>query len=69
MAISPYVKILYDGAKEYNGSAAPSASTDGTFEVADFVRNSAPSAGEAYGWVCVVRGAPGTWKAVEGIAS
>ena len=69
MAVSPYVRNLYDGAKEYNASAAPSVAGDGTFEVGDFVRNSEPAAGEAYGWVCVTRGAPGSWKAVEGIAS
>lgn len=46
------------------GTAAPSASGDGTFKVGDIVWNTVPAAGGAsyVGWVCTTAGTPGTFK-------
>ncbi len=46
------------------GTAAPSASTDGTYKVGDIVWNTVPAGGGAtyIGWVCITAGAPGSWK-------
>lgn len=50
-------------------TAAPSAPTQGPYQIGDVIRNSAPSAlGSGtnqyliYGWECVAAGSPGTWK-------
>ena len=48
------------------GTAAPS---DGTWSRGDRVWNTAPSAGGTPGWVCVVSGTPGTWKAMANLAA
>lgn len=45
---------------EDSGTAAP---TTGTWPVGWRRWNSAPAAGENAGWMCVVAGTPGTWKA------
>jgi len=50
---------------EYFGEAAP---TTGTWGRQDIVWNSTPTAGGAVGWVCVVAGSPGTWKAFGSIS-
>ena len=41
-----------------------SSPTTGPWEVGQYVYNSAPSAGNAQGFVCTVSGTPGTWKAM-----
>lgn len=43
-----------------NGAGAPVA---GTWTVGDIVYNTTPTAGGVIGWVCIVSGTPGTWKA------
>lgn len=69
MAIEP-VRLPWGPANtQMWGSAAPTLATDGTWEKGDVIWNNDPDAGEAFGWSCVVRGSPGTWKAIEGIAS
>jgi hypothetical protein len=51
---------------EMMSGAAP---TTGSWLRGDFVRNSAPSAGGTFGWVCTTSGTPGTWKVVATIAA
>jgi hypothetical protein len=69
MALSPFVAQFGPNNKQMWGTAYPTASTDGTFEVGDVIWNTAPAAGGGsyQGWVCVVRGAPGTWKHLAAI--
>lgn len=54
-----------DAATVLWGNAAP---TTGNWEAGDIVYNTTPSssttAAEAFGWVCVAGGAPGTWKPI-----
>lgn len=42
--------------------SASSVPTTGTWSVGDYVKNSSPSSGGVFGWVCVTSGSPGTWK-------
>jgi hypothetical protein len=51
----------FDGARRHMTMAAEPGS--GTWARGDVVYNRDPSAGGKLGWVCVVGGAPGTWKA------
>ena len=46
------------------GTAAPTATTEGTYVKGDIIINSAPSA-SAIGWICTKEGSPGTWKAIK----
>lgn len=48
------------------GTAAPTA---GTWKVGDIRFNSSPAAASTPGWVCVVAGSPGTWKAMGNLAA
>jgi hypothetical protein len=50
----------------FKDTAAP---TTGTWLQGDVVMNSAPAAGGTPGWVCVVAGTPGTWKAMANVAA
>ncbi len=43
----------------------PAAPTSGTYDVGDLVLNNAPSAGQAWAWVCTVAGSPGTFASVS----
>jgi parallel beta-helix repeat protein len=43
--------------------------TLGTFQKGDIVWNDNPAAGGTVGWICVVAGTPGTWKAFGTIAA
>jgi hypothetical protein len=45
----------------YHG-AATAAPTTGDWVRGDWVKNSEPSAGGYFGWVCVTTGSAGTWK-------
>jgi len=49
---------------EFYGTAAPSA---GTWKRGDIVWNTTPSAGGDPGFMCVVAGTPGTWKAMANL--
>jgi hypothetical protein len=55
---------LSDGSISAFTTATTAPPTAGTYARGDFVRNSQPAAGGAFGWVCVAGGTPGTWKAV-----
>lgn len=55
--------LVLRGQRITHGTAAPST---GSWTVGDFCLNSAPSAGEAFGWRCTSTGSPGTWEAVGG---
>ena len=46
------------------GTAAPTATTEGTYAKGDIIINSAPSA-SAIGWICTAAGKPGSWKAIK----
>ncbi len=59
-SVSGHNKILGQG------TAAPAS---GTWDQGDVILNNDPDAGEAYGWVCVVAGEPGTWKGFGDIAA
>lgn len=63
MAIESYVESNGPFVHRYWGTSYPTASTDGTFEVGDEVVDITPAAGATPGWVCITRGAPGTWCA------
>ena len=52
---------------ELSMDAAPTAAQQ--FHVGDRVKNNAPAAGGASGWVCTTAGTPGTWKAYGTIAT
>lgn len=58
------LNALSDGTGTANTTARTSPPTTGAYAPGDFIRNSAPSAGGVFGWVCVAKGTPGTWKAV-----
>jgi hypothetical protein len=55
---------LGGGVRIFSSAAVPST---GTGEVGDISFNSAPSAGEPLGWVCVGAGSPGTWMGLATI--
>lgn len=58
------LNALSDGTGSANTTARTSPPTGGTYAAGDFIRNSAPTAGGVFGWVCVAKGTPGVWKAV-----
>jgi len=66
MALDAYVRNINSALrlKEYMGNAAPTDLGDGTFNVGDRVRNTAPSAAGPPGWVCTTATVPGTTPAV-----
>lgn len=66
--IAQQVNQLSEGQVVAAYSAATAAPTTGTYQLGDFVRNSAPSeigaASSKYvitGWICTVAGTPGTF--------
>jgi hypothetical protein len=64
MAIDAYITNFGPFNKQGWGTAAPSLSTDGTWQRGDVIWNTEPSAGGDPGWVCTTGGTPGTWKAM-----
>lgn len=64
MAIQAYSTEFGPFNRMYWGTAAPTLSTDGTYQVGDVVWNTTPTAGGTAAWLCTVAGTPGTWKAV-----
>lgn len=56
----------YSAEKTFWGTAAP---TTGTWARGDIVWNAAAAAGGTPGWMCVVAGTPGTWKAMAALAA
>lgn len=62
------VNALAEGrASAYHG-ALTAAPTTGDWVVGDWVKNSAPTSGGYFGFVCTVSGSPGTWKGFGVIA-
>lgn len=55
---------LTDGQIAAVTTAQAAAPTTGPHAEGDFIRNSKPTAGGVFGWVCVASGEPGTWKPV-----
>lgn len=56
------VNRLSEGRQFAYHTSATSAPTGGDWVLGDWVKNSEPSAGGYFGWVCVTSGTPGTWK-------
>ena len=67
--IAIQVNATSEGRVQGATNATTAAPTTGTYQLGDFVRNSAPSEAGAvsskyviFGWVCTAAGTPGTWK-------
>ena len=54
------------GTREADGTAPP---TTGAWATGDRIKNAAPAAGGAIGWVCISGGTPGNWKSYGAISS
>lgn len=67
-ALQNQLNALSEGSGAAYHGALSAAPTAGTWARGDWVKNSAPSAGGTFGWVCVTAGTPGTWKAFGTIA-
>jgi hypothetical protein len=63
--ITDQLNALSDGLLAAATTAQTAPPTTGPHAQGDFIRNSKPAAGGVYGWVCVARGTPGTWKPVS----
>ena len=63
---SPCGTIVGPAIRQMWFNAAP---TNGTWQVADIVWNTAAAAGGTVGWVCTTAGTPGTWKTFGAIAA
>ena len=68
-SIEMQVNLLAEGKSSAYHGAGTAAPTAGTFARGDWVKNSEPSAGGVFGWVCVTGGTPGTWKTFGAIAA
>jgi hypothetical protein len=73
-AIDQQVNGVSEGSIQRLHNATTAVPSTGTYQVGDFVRNTAPSelggGGSKYvllGWVCVLAGTPGTWKEFRGL--
>jgi hypothetical protein len=64
-AIAPIPSLKYGQTVGFS-TAAP---TGGTWKRGDICWNTTPSAGGTPGWVCVIAGTPGTWKAMANVAA
>jgi hypothetical protein len=63
------LNLLAEGSSAAYHGAAAAAPTTGTWSRGDWVKNSAPSAGGSFGFICVTGGTPGTWKTFGAIAA
>lgn len=54
--------LLSTGRQGAYYGALTAAPTTGTYEAGDWIKNSSPSAGGWFGFICVTAGSPGTWK-------
>jgi hypothetical protein len=59
------LNALSDGSLSASTTAQSVAPTTGSYAVGDFIRNSKPTAGGVFGWVCVRSGNPAAWKPVS----
>ena len=55
-----------NGSSHYFNASLP---TTGTYEKGDIIWHSNPVASGFVGWICVVRGTPGTWKTFGAISA
>lgn len=69
MAIQAHSENFGPLNKIYWGTAPPSVAGDGTYQQGDIMYNTAPSASNPPGWMCVTSGTPGTWKAMANLAA
>lgn len=60
--IEEQVNMLSEGGQSAYYGSLTAAPTTGDHVAGDWVKNSAPSAGGYFGWICVTSGTPGTWK-------
>ena len=64
-AIIHQLNALSDGTLNASTTALAAAPTTGQHARGDFIRNSQPTAGGVFGWVCITAGTPGVWKPVS----
>ena len=64
-AVINQLNALSDGTLNAVTTAQAAAPTTGAHARGDFIRNSQPTAGGVFGWVCVTAGTPGVWKPVS----
>lgn len=69
LSVTEFTQVSLNGRAECRSFAGTAAPTAGDWRVGDFIRNTAPTAGGTFGWVCVTAGRPGTWKTVGTIES
>jgi len=68
LEISAQVNQLTEGQVTAVQNAQTVVPTTGTYKAGDFIRNSTPTnAAPILGWLCVITGTPGTWKAVTAV--
>ncbi len=60
---------VFDAAANQASNMVVAAPTTGTFTRGQIAYNTQPSAAGVPGWVCVVAGTPGTWKAMAALAA
>lgn len=65
---SPLIQSVGVNGLLTSAGTAPPTDVNQTYVAGDLVRNSAPVAGGAPGWVCTTAGSPGTWKAMGNLA-
>ena len=66
VSLSTSGAVKFQNKKFEVGSAAP---VTGSYTVGDIIWNSAPSANQSIGWVCVATGNPGQWKSFGTISN
>ena len=66
VSLSTSGAVKFQNKKFEVGSAAP---VTGSYTVGDIIWNSAPSANQSIGWVCVATGSPGQWKSFGTISN
>jgi hypothetical protein len=69
VAAQPVADVAVASLVGLNITAGTAPPATGTWARGDIRFNSAPSAAGTAGWVCVVAGAPGTWKAMGNLAA
>jgi hypothetical protein len=66
VSLSTSGAVKFQNKKFEVGNAAP---VTGSYTVGDIIWNSAPSANQSIGWVCVATGNPGQWKSFGTISN
>lgn len=64
-SIIDQLNSLSDGTVSACTTADRGPPVSGQHAKGDFIRNTQPGPGGAFGWVCITSGVPGTWKPVS----